>query len=72
MSGLESGGDLYRALFNVENYEELRVSCCLSGRRQRGIDVDGKEKPLCWEFASFKHGIIAVAADAFSSGADVE
>ena len=63
VSGLESGGDLYRALFNVENYEELR-SLVASGKRACCIEVDGKEKPLCWELASFKHGIIAVAADA--------
>jgi class 3 adenylate cyclase len=66
LTSLVANRGLFRVLFGVENYSELRA---LAASPESGIvvrvDLEGRSVPLCWEFASLKNGVIAFAADAF-------
>ena len=67
LSSLGAEGALFRTLFNVENYAELRVQAASSKRKLATcVDLDGRSAPICWEFASFKNGMLAFAANVFA------
>ncbi|MGD0727538.1 MAG: adenylate/guanylate cyclase domain-containing protein [Spirochaetia bacterium] len=65
LSSLAAEGALFRALFNVESYAEVRVLAASAKRKiATRVARDGRIAPLYWEFASFKNGVLAFAADA--------